>query len=125
MTDPGAILLFNYLTMHLFTLHKGSVMSLKFLKVIVNGINFFFSSFFFFLVPTVSFLARKSAVPREGLEGVGAGRSGEFHVTSSAAIISFLLLVQATHESTLVSFIIICHPFVSNNLYPQPFQQLK
>jgi len=42
MTDPGAILFFNYLTMHLFTLHKGSVMSLKFLKVIVNGINFFF-----------------------------------------------------------------------------------
>lgn len=44
---------------------------------------------------------------------------------SSAAIISFLLLDEATHESTLVSFIIICHPFVQSNLYPQPFQQLK
>lgn len=95
-------------------------MSLKFLKVIVNGINFFL-----FFVPTVSFLACKSTIPGEGLEGVGAGRSSKFHVTSSAAIISFLLLIQATHESTLVSFIIICHPFVSSNLYPQPFQQLK
>lgn len=61
MADPGAVLFFNSPTMHLFTLHKGSVMSLKFLKVIVNGINFF-------LVPTVSFLARKSA-------GAGGGGS--------------------------------------------------
>lgn len=55
----------------------------------------------------------------------GKGRPSKFHVISSAAIISFLLLDEATHESTLVSFIIICHPFVQNNLYPQPFQQLK
>lgn len=59
--------------------------------------------------------------------GEGGGKRGpsKFHVISSAAIISFLLLDEATHESTLVSFIIICHPFVQSNLYPQPFQQLK
>lgn len=79
---------------------------------------------------TGSFLAYKNRILVEGHGGDGGGaegkgRPGEFHVISSAAIISFLLLDEATHESTLVSFIIICHPFVRSNLYPQPFQQLK
>lgn len=80
---------------------------------------------------TGSFLACKNCILVEGHGGDGGGGGGakggpsKFHVISSAAIISFLLLDEATHESTLVSFIIICHPFVWSNLYPQPFQQLK
>lgn len=79
---------------------------------------------------TGSFLAGKNHILVEGHGGDGGGvggkgRPSQFYVISSAAIISFLLLDEATHESTLVSFIIICHPFVQSNLYPQPFQQLK
>lgn len=79
---------------------------------------------------TGPFLACKNHSLAEGHGGDGGGGGGkggpsDFYVISSAAIISFLLLDEATHESTLVSFIIICHPFVQSNLYPQPFQQLK